>query len=79
MLTIDNETILADTISLHAEFRRGILVSLVRKSDGAQCVQFTAAQSAPLQLVYAGDESVPLGAESGDRVVLIPINRHYAK
>lgn len=79
MLRIEGNRILVDTRTLTAVVDRGTLVSLVRKSDGRRFIQSDADKIIPLQLVYPGNEVVPLGGEPGDSVKCLPINDYYAE
>src|SRR5438067_12494575 len=78
MLTIEGNQIRAETQTLTAVFDRGVLVSLARKTDGREFVRTFAGNRAPLQLVYTGQETVPLGTEAGDTVTIVPVNEHCA-
>ena len=79
MLTIDSNRILVDTPTLAAVLEHGVLVSLVRKSDGRALVNASSESQAPLSLIYARQECVPLGNEPGDMVTCLPINEHCAE
>lgn len=79
MITIDNNRISVDTITLQAIFENGILTSLVRKSDGRILLQAGGANRAPLQLVYSGRECVPLGTELEDRITTLSVSDHRAE
>jgi hypothetical protein len=79
MFTIADGRLCAETRTLTATFERGILTSLKRKADGRECVRASAEGKAPLRLIYAGQEDVPLGLESGDRVTLLPVGARHAE
>ena len=79
MLKINNDTLQADTRTLTATLERGVITSLTRKSDGKPLIKATAQDRPPLHLIYARQEAVPLGLESGDRVTLLPINDYCAE
>jgi hypothetical protein len=74
MLKIEGNRVIADTRTLKAVFENGVLVSLIRKSDGYAFVTASAQQRSPLRLIYRGQEQVALGAESGDHVTIAPVN-----
>ena len=67
MISIDGNRIAVDTRTLTAVIENGVLVSLVRKSDGRAFIHTSAAKRAPLEMIYPGQELVALGLESGDR------------
>jgi len=79
MIKVDGNNIYADTRTLKATFDRGVLVSLVRKSDGQTFIQANSEGLSPLWLVYSSRELVPLRGETGDQVACLPINDHSAE
>lgn len=79
MLKVDGNVIVVDTCTLKAVFDSGALVSLIRKSDGQQLFQGDSRKAIPLQLVYSGNEIVPLAGEIGDSMVCLPVNDYYAE
>ncbi len=79
MLKIDGNTIHIDTKTLKATMDKGVLISLVRKSDGKQLIQSKADGVMPMQLVYSGGELVPLDEYASDQVICLPINDHHAE
>lgn len=78
MLTITGTTIHVDTITLTAVIENGVLVSLKRNADGREYIRGSSAR-APLHLIYSGQDLVPLGNESGDKITVLPINEHRAE
>ncbi len=76
---IEENRILVETSTLSAVFEQGVLVSLVRKSDGKVLVRASAEKQTSVYLVYPGGEAVPLGTEVGDRFTLHRINDHRAE
>jgi hypothetical protein len=78
-VTIDGDRLRVETATLSAVFERGVLVSLVRRSDGHALVRASADGRTSVFLVYPGGEAVPLGTEVGDRFTLHRINDHRAE
>jgi len=79
MIKIEENRIYVDTRTLEATFDKGVLISLVRKSDGRSFIQSSSEGNSPLRLVYSGQESASLSGEAGDQVVCLPINDHHAE
>src|SRR5690348_13502907 len=79
MLTIEGNQIRIETQTLTAVFERGVLVTLNRTSDGRAFVRNNADHKQPLQLIYSGKETVPLGTEAGDIFTVVPVNEHCAE
>ncbi len=79
MLTVDGNRVQIETRTLTATFELGLLTALARKSDGRVFIRADAAGKAPLQLLYAGQEVVALGAESGDRITCLPVSNQRAE
>ncbi len=73
---VEGQRVLVETSTLSAVLERGALVSLTRKSDGAALLSGKPAGA--LSLIYTGDEIVPLGGESGDRVSVLQLNGNLA-
>jgi len=79
MIKVDGNKIYADTLTLKAVFDNGILVSLVRKSDGREFIKIGEEKKVPMFLVYSGQEMSPLSGEVGDQVICLQINDHCAE
>ncbi len=79
MLRLEGNRLHVETHTLTAILDRGVLVSLIRKSDGRQLIKADADTTIPLQLIYSGREIVPLGGEPGDQVRCFPVNDHHAE
>ena len=74
MVTAEGNLVRVETKTFKAVLDRGLIVSLVRKSDGAELVSTSADQKQALQLIYRRQEAVSLGYEIGDRFRCIQIN-----
>lgn len=79
MITIESNRIHAVTRTLAASFERGALIELKRLADGRVLLQAAAEGQAPLQLIYPGQETVPLCGAPGDRVTCLPISERCAE
>jgi hypothetical protein len=79
MISIDGNRITIDTRTLDAVIENGILVSLTRKSDGRTLLRASADQRAPIELIYPGQERVPLGLEAGDRITTLSVSDRRAE
>jgi len=73
---IEGKKVLVETATLDAAFDEGVLVWLVRKSDGKELIHTSAKDKTSGYLMYANQEAVPLGAEVGDRFTPLRINDH---
>jgi hypothetical protein len=67
------------TATLIARFEQGALVEVRRRRDGCRLLEAPADALSPLELVYAGQEAVPLRGEPGDTVTCLPIDDHCAE
>ena len=74
LVKADGDLIRVETSTLKAVFDRGVLISLVRRSDGRQLVSSSADDKPALQLVYPNREAVTLGKEIEDRYRCLQIN-----
>lgn len=79
MLKVDGNCIHVDTKTLTAILDRGVIISLIRKSDGKQFIQSDADKIIPLRLVYSGGEVVQLGGEQSDQIICLPISSYHAE
>jgi hypothetical protein len=79
MITTAGNRVTVDTNTLQAVVENGILVSLTRKTDGRVLLHAGTTGIAPLELVYGGQERVPLGTEVGDRITTLPVNDRRAE
>jgi hypothetical protein len=79
MIKIEGNRIYVDTCKLKATFDKGVLVSLIRKSDGRSFIQSNSEGNSPLRLIYSGQESVSLGGETGDQMICLSINDYHAE
>ena len=79
MVKVEGNYVYIDTRTLKATFDTGVLISLVRKSDGRAFIQAGTEGYSPLRLIYTGQESAPLGGEPGDCIINLPINDHQAE
>ncbi|MBN2287933.1 MAG: hypothetical protein JXQ83_01275, partial [Candidatus Glassbacteria bacterium] len=77
-VTVEGNLVLVETATLQAVLDRGLIISLVRKSDGREMVRSSADEQQALQLVYLKGEAVPLGNEVEDRFQCIQINDNLA-
>ncbi|MHB8094575.1 MAG: hypothetical protein ACYDH0_06500 [Candidatus Aminicenantales bacterium] len=75
-IQIDGDRVRVDTPTLEAVVERGVLTSLVRKSDGRELVRSSAVDKQGVYLVYANQEAVPLGNWPKDKFTLLRINDH---
>jgi len=73
---IEGQLVLAETKTLKAVFERGILTSLVRKSDNREFVRSSAKDKIAVYLIYPFAEAVPLGKETTDLFTPLRINDH---
>jgi len=68
MLNVDGDRLIVETKTLRARFESGVLVSVVRKSDGRELLVESEARSKPvLELLYANQGVSPLSGAPGDR------------
>ena len=74
MVTAEGNLVRVETKTLKAVLDRGLLTSLVRKSDNVELVKASADERQALQLVYTGGTTATLGYEIGDRVRSLQIN-----
>jgi hypothetical protein len=79
MIKIDGNRVYADTTTLKAIFENGILISLVRKSDGREFIQLGEEKRIPMFLVYSGQEMSQLSGEVSDHITCLPINDYCAE
>ena len=79
MVKVEGNCIFVDTRTLKATFDGGVLVLLVRKSDGRSFIQSNSEGRSPLRLIYPGQESVSLNGETKDQVMCLPISDHQAE
>ncbi|HEY3343210.1 MAG TPA: DUF6259 domain-containing protein, partial [Anaerolineae bacterium] len=79
MISINGNRISIDTRTLSAVIESGILVALSRKSDGRVLMHTGAETHAPVELVYAGQERVQLGRETGDRISNLRVSDQRAE
>jgi len=81
MLTVDGGRLTVETRTLKARFGAGVLVSLVRVSDGREFVDEPAARPKPaLELIYPGQGASALSGSPGDTVTcrqLNPLSAEY--
>jgi len=73
---IDGQVVRAETKTLTAVFERGVLTSLVRKSDAKEVVHSSAKDKIAVYLIYPFAEAVPLGKETTDSFIPHRINDH---
>ncbi len=73
---IEGQLVRAETKTLKAVFERGVLTSLVRKSDDREFVRSSAKDKIAVYLVYPFAEAVPLGKETTDTFTPHRINDH---
>ena len=79
MLTVENDRLVVKTRTQTAVFEAGRLVSL-KGADGREHLQGAAPElPCPLQLIYAGNERVPLGGNAGDHVSVAALNDSRAE
>ena len=71
---ISEQSVSVETKTLRATIDRGLITSLIRKSDDRQFISETAGNHPAIQLIYSGGESITLGQEPGDRYRVIKIN-----
>ena len=76
---VEDNRIHIETSTLKAVMDRGLLVSLIRKSDNCQLINSTADEKHALELIYSGGEAVSLGGEVGDSFNCIQINDNLAR
>lgn len=69
-VAITENQIRVETTTLSATFERGVLVSVVRKSDGRQLLKASPKDTQGVFLVYQGGEPVPQRGTVGDAVPL---------
>jgi hypothetical protein len=79
MIRVDGNQVDIDTSTLKATFEAGVLVSLMRKSDGHTFIQSDVEGHLPLRLIYSGQGPVSLGAEPGDQIMCLPVSDHHAE
>jgi hypothetical protein len=79
MLKVDGNRINVETNTLSAILENGVMLSLIRKSDGKKLIQSNSDNAMPLQLVYSGGEVVPLGGYASDQITCLYINDHHAE
>jgi len=79
MIRVDKNRIQVETKTLSARFEKGALVKLERKRDGRVMLEGGGERSAPLELVYAGEEGVALNGMPDDRVICLPVSEQCAE
>lgn len=79
MISIDGNRVSVETRTLTAVIENGVLISLVRKSDGRTFIHAGAAGRAPVELIYPGQERVLLGLESGDCITTLRVSDYRAE
>jgi Domain of unknown function (DUF6259) len=77
-VVVRGDKVIVETATLSAELDMGLLVSIVRKSDGRKLISCSGDDQSALQLIYSGGETVPLGGEIGDKVTCIQLNDNLA-
>ncbi|HUU27559.1 MAG TPA: DUF6259 domain-containing protein [archaeon] len=70
----EGSLVLVETRTLKAVLDRGLIISLVRKSDGRELIKSSADKQQAVQLVYPRGEAVSLGSEIEDRFNCLQIN-----
>lgn len=78
LVKADGNLVRVETRTLKAVLDRGLLISLVRKSDGRELIKSSADEKQALQLIYPKGEAVSLGDETGDRFKCFQINDNLA-
>lgn len=79
MIRVDGDRVLVETNTLTACFAGGVLIELRRRTDDRVLLAAPADGSPSLELVFAGQEAVPLTGELGDRVECLPLNEYSAE
>ena len=76
LVTVEGNLLRVETRTLKAVLDRGLIISLVRKSDGRELVKSSADNKQALQLIYPGGEAVSLGDGIEDRFKCLRINNN---
>ena len=71
---ISEQMVSVETKTLKATIDRGLITSLIRKSDFREFISATADNHPAIQLIYSGGETITLGQETGDRYRVVEIN-----
>jgi len=78
LVKVEGNQLQVETRTLKAVIDRGLIISLVRKSDSRELIKSQADDKPALQLIYPKGEAVSLGHEPGDRCKTIQINNNLA-
>ena len=76
LVTVEGNLVRVETRTLKEVLDRGLIISLVRKSDGRELVKSSADDKQALQLIYPGGEAVSLGDGIEDRFKCLRINNN---
>ena len=78
LVKAEGNLVRVETHTLKAVIDRGLLISLVRKSDGQELIKSSAEKKQALQLIYPKGETVSLGSEIEDQFKYFQINDNLA-
>ena len=78
MIRVEGARVVAETRTQRAAFERGVLASLVRRSDGRELVK-AAGEGPALELVYSESDVSPLAKQLGDEAECLRINDYRAE
>ncbi len=76
LVKVEGNLVQVETRTMKAIIDRGLIISLVRKSDSRELIKAQADNKPALQLIYPKAEAVSLGHEPGDRCKTIQINNN---